>query len=469
VYRKLEASPAPAGRGIRHTCLRVMRQYLRPVIGSPWTPAFAVLVAYGWWLLIAFWSGHQARDFIVIGPSFVRQAHSSAAIKLDPHYHYLPGTSGYDGQFAYFIALDPIHARDYLDSKSPGSAGPDYRYTRILYPMLARVLALGQADAIPYTLIVINWLAVAGGTLAVAAWLRRKRISPWFSLLYGIYPGIFVTVQRDLNEALAYALVALAVYLYELGSARALLMAALSFALASLARETTLVFPVVYALSAWARSSSTRRPTVSRVLLGFAALSFGPFVLWKGFLWYWLGSIGRSGGVYPQPVPFRGLLSYWPWSSDGVEQCVALVIPAMLCLCLCFWALQRRLFRPELWALLLNILLFVVFLNTKSYVEYYASGRIATGVVLAAVYCLPLFHTLTRRIRWWIWACALLWLSLLPALSAFPRRPVKTTDGLIDFAIVLLLWGLVRVTTPVSSTSQRETVKGSLDSKKMGV
>jgi hypothetical protein len=469
VYRKLDASAAPAARGIRCIRLSVMRQDLRTVMGSPWTPALAVLVAYGWWLLVAFRSGHEARDFIVIGPSFVRQGHSSAVIKLDPHYHYLPGTSGYDGQFAYFIALDPVHARDYLDSKSPGSAGPDYRYTRILYPMLARALALGQADAIPYTLIVINWLAVAGGTLALAAWLRRKRISPWFSLLYGIYPGLFVTVQRDLNEALAYALVALAVYLYDLGGARALLMAALSFALASLARETTLVFPIVYTLSAWAQSRSVRRPTRKWILLAFAALSFGPFMLWKGFLWYWLGSIGRSGGVYPQPVPFRGLLSYWPWSSDGVEQCVSLVIPAMLCLCLCLWALKRRLFRPELWALLLNILLFVVFLNTKSYAEYYASGRIATGVVLAAVYCLPVFHTLARRIRPWIWVCALLWLSLLPALAAFPRRPVMATDAFVDLAIVALLWGLVRATTPVSALPQRERVKGSLDSKKTGV
>ena len=212
-----------------------------------------------------------------------------------------------------------------------------------------------------------------------------------------------------------------------------------------------------------------RRPARKWILFGFTVLSFGPFVLWKGFLWYWLGSIGRTGGVYPQPIPFRGILSYWPWGSDGVEQCVALVIPAMLCLFLCFWALKRRLFRPELWALVLNILLFVVFLNTKSYVEYYASGRIAIGVVLAALYCLPLFHTLARRIRWWIWVCALLWLSLLPALSQFPRRPVKATDAFIDLAIVLLLWGLVRVTRPVAPAPAKEKIKGSLDSKKMGV
>src|SRR6266436_1733061 len=45
---------------------------------------------------------------------------------------------GYDGQFSYWLAVDP----------SPAAAGthfdvPAYRYQRILYPLLARALALG--------------------------------------------------------------------------------------------------------------------------------------------------------------------------------------------------------------------------------------------------------------------------------------------------------------------------------------
>lgn len=465
MYRKVETSAARSAGNSRRAPRRAVGRRIGAIVRSPWTPSVVVLLGYGWWFLIAFRSGHEARDFIVIGRQFVRQSHSSAVIKLDPHYHYLPGSTGYDGQFAYFIALDPVHARDYLDTQSPGSAGPDYRYTRILYPMLARTLALGQADAIPYTLIIINWLAVAFGTLAVAAWLRRKRLSPWFSLVYGLYPGIFVALQRDLNEALAYALVALAVYFYDRGNRRAVLGAALSFALASLTRETTLIFPLVYALGAWGVRKRSELKTANRsgrdwTWLGFTALSFGPFVLWKAFLWHWLGSIGRSGGVYPQPVPLRGLLSYWPWGTDGVEQLVAIVLPAMICLCLCIWALRRRRFHPELWILLLNVLLFVVFLNTKSYVEYYASGRVTTGVVLAALYCLPLFSSLGRRIRWWFWVCAFLWLSLLPALVAFPRRPVRPADALVDLGIVAALWALTRFSTPTSIPFAGQHVDG---------
>ena len=463
MHRKAEVA-LPVEVSGRSSRLRTAGRRLRAVLGSPWLPALLILLGYGWWLLGAFRAGHEARDFIFIGPQFVRQSHTSAVIKLDPRYHYLPGTTGYDGQFAYFIALDPIHARDYLDSHSSGSAGPDYRYTRILYPMLARALALGRADAIPAALLLINWISIAAGTLAVAAWLRRRRLSPWLALLYGLYPGIFVALQRDLNEALAYALVALAVYLYDRGTRRMVVGAALTFALASLARETTLVFPLAYVIGSWTNPISRvagvkPEPTPGRTRAVFGVLCFLPFILWKLFLWYWLGSIGRSGGVYPQPIPLGGLFSYWPWGRDAVEQAVAVVAPALIALMLALWAVARRWWTPEVWALLLNILLFVVFLNGKSYVEYYASGRVTAGVVLAAIYCVPIFRAAARRARWWIWLCALLWLSLLPALVAFPRRAARPTDALVDLALVVALWVVSRITTPRADGPDQKQVR----------
>src|SRR5512143_1776273 len=59
------------------------------------------------------------------------------------------GTSGYDGQFAFQIALDPLDGWTKTDV-------PAYRYQRILYPLAARILALGNADLVPWTLIVVN-------------------------------------------------------------------------------------------------------------------------------------------------------------------------------------------------------------------------------------------------------------------------------------------------------------------------
>src|ERR1700737_164311 len=148
------------------------RRLIRTSMRSPWSVAAVVLVAYAFWLGGFFAAGHDPRDMIYIGRHFITQSQASQVIRLDPSY---PNVSeiGYEGQFFYYLALDPVNARYYMDFST-------YRYTRILYPMVARVLALGRPDLIPWTLWLINWLAIAGGALAVAAWLKRRGFSPWF-------------------------------------------------------------------------------------------------------------------------------------------------------------------------------------------------------------------------------------------------------------------------------------------------
>src|SRR5437764_1439341 len=82
------------------------RRLLRASMRSPWSVAAVVLVAYAFWLLAFFGSGHEPRDMIYIGRQFVTQSHASQVIRLDPSY---PNVSeiGYDGQFFYYLALDP--------------------------------------------------------------------------------------------------------------------------------------------------------------------------------------------------------------------------------------------------------------------------------------------------------------------------------------------------------------------------
>src|ERR1700716_1997885 len=149
----------------------------REVVRSPWVVGVVVLVIYGAWLVAFFVLGHNALDFTFRSPGFLNQSHASSVIKPDPSV--TSNAGAYDSQFFYYLALDPVNARYYMDANT-------YRYTRILYPMVARALGLGQPGLIPYTLILVNWLALAGGATALAAWLRRKRVSPWFALVYGL-------------------------------------------------------------------------------------------------------------------------------------------------------------------------------------------------------------------------------------------------------------------------------------------
>jgi len=442
------ARSAPAGTAAPRWWSRLVR--------SPWTVAALVLLLYSSWVAAQLYAGHDVRDFIFLNKSFVQQSKVSSAITIDPHYHYLSG-GGYDGQFSYFIAADPLHARYYLDTKANGAAGADYRYTRILYPLTARLLALGQVALIPYTLILINLLALAGGTLALALWLRRKALSPWFALVYGLYPGLFVSLQRDLTEALAYAFVALGVLLFDGAGRRRLLWAGLAFALASLTRETSAIFPLVYGLSLWFGSHDPERPHARwRQTALFLGTSLAPIALYKLLLWAWLGVIGQTGGLYPDPIPFGGLLFYWPWHANQIEELVAVVLPAVLCGIVALRALRRGERHVEVWSLLANVLLFAVFLNHKSYIEYFASGRIAAGVVLAALLCLPRFDRVTNRNRWWLWGSALLWFSIGPALLQFYRRGTAPGDVALDLGLVVLLWLVTKRTGPRTRT--RSTV-----------
>jgi len=383
---------------------------------SAWLVALVVLVLYALWLFSFFEMGGEARDFILPGRNFLQQSQISSLIKLDPTYtRYQSNNTGYDGQFCYYLALDPRNARFYMDD-------PAYRYTRILYPMAARLLAFGQADLIPFTLIIVNWLALAGGTLAVAAWLKRKGLSPWLALVYGLYPGFIISLQRDLTEILAYSLIAVAVYFFDFGGRWRILWAGLGFALAVLARESVAIFPFFYALSLLFEGEPkitwqvrVRSNWLKALLLLVLAIS--PMVLYKIGLALWLKSFSLGAGSSLELIPFQGIIKNFPWENEKMEQIRSIIIPALICFVAALVALWKGVWRAEVGNLLVNIQLFIIMLPASSYVEMAASARIGAGVVLAALYCLPYLFTNNRS---WFWASTVLWLSLVPFWLIIP-------------------------------------------------
>jgi len=411
---------------------------------APPSVAALVLLLYALWLGIILPHSHGARDFINIGRGYILRGHGSALIRVDPYVASLANPGGFDGQFAYYIALDPLHATTYLDE-------PSYRLARILYPVLGRTLALGQPAAVPYALLAINWLALGGGTLALAAWLRRHKVSAWFALIYGLYPGFLEGLRYDLTEPLCYALVALAIYLTDFGGPRRVLWAGLAFALAALARESALFFAIPYGLAQLfarptpAQTLADAQPEPSMLpdatvptrqqsraipptdgslsyktilanlppaaaLLAIATL---PLLAWRVFLYLRLGTLGTPGWAF-QSQPFAGFRAYYPWAPAQMEEIRSVVLPAAICALIALWALWRRCWAVEIWILLLNIWLFVVLLAPGSVNDYLNSGRISAGVVLAALTCIPHFDRLSGGNRWWLWSSAALWLSLAP-------------------------------------------------------
>ena len=131
-------------------------------------------------------------------------------------------TEGYDGQFYFFIALDPVHARDYMHVGTDDQSG--FRYSRIVYPLLARSVGGSSPEGIAGALLGVNVLAVLVGTGALAFWLVKRGRSPMYAVLYGLWPGMVICVFRDLAEPVAYCLAILALVIWDVsrprGSAR---------------------------------------------------------------------------------------------------------------------------------------------------------------------------------------------------------------------------------------------------------
>jgi hypothetical protein len=312
------------------------------------------------------------------------------------------GTQGYDGQFAYFIARDPLEGCLSCDE-------PAYRAQRILYPLLAWVLALGNVEAVGWTLAAINVVALAAGTFFTEQLLASQRASRWYALLYGLYGGLVAGLRLDLTEPLALALVQAGLWAWERerrGTTAGLL------ALAALAKETMLLAAAGLVLHlALVRS---RREATG---VGLAAIL--PFAAWQGVLWAWLGAPGvGSGGAMATPfewLPFGGLLRVATVSRPVFWLLLAIegplfVLPSVWALVVSLRDLVRRRWHPWVTVLLARAAA-MPFLPFSTWREPLAMARLAAGLVAATL----LYGALRRDRR--VLRYSLVWLATLALLG----------------------------------------------------
>jgi hypothetical protein len=225
------------------------------------------------------------------------------------------GSQGYDGQFAYCIALDPVYPAPCLDV-------PAYRYQRILHPLLARYVGLLNEVGIIWALLAINIAGLFVGTLALESLLVDLKVSRWYALIYGLFGGIFFAVRVNTAEPLVYGLVLAAIWLA--GKQRWTLHALL-LSLAAFSKETTLIFTAAYvALFVLERRW---RDAVRLVIIAVI-----PFAVWQVVLRAWFGTFGvGSGGAMATPfeiIPFMGV---WRIGLEGGARVFAVVgFPALL-------------------------------------------------------------------------------------------------------------------------------------------
>ncbi|MEA1927851.1 MAG: hypothetical protein U9N73_06555, partial [Candidatus Auribacterota bacterium] len=317
----------------------------------------------------------------------------------------LPGSRGYDGQFYYYAARDP-----FIRGKSWRSMDvPVYRYSRILYPWLAALLALGNSGVIPYTLVLVNLAGVLLGSYFILRWLQDEGMNLWYAIIYGLLSGFILCLLRDLAGPVAMGFLVGGLYFFK---SRKYIAGALFLGAALLTREVVLIVPVVFFLFAlFSRRPGKRISTLS--------LSFVPLIIWSGYLFSRFGKypLREGRGNFGAPLAGaiahgRSLLAIQGHASEKIYLAVLLVV-CLLSLLLAIREVIRS--KDELSISFLLFSLFPVFVTTSIWVEPWSYGRVfLPGAVLLMVnyisthdrlYLVPLVGhlVLSGVIIWWVW------------------------------------------------------------------
>jgi hypothetical protein len=375
-------------------------------------PVLAVVAAFYAVMVPVRIHQHGTVWFAHVGREFLRSAHTSPALDS---VRSSESEFGYDGQFYFFIATDPEHARDYMHVGSEDQSA--IRYARIVYPGLAYLLSAGQPGAVPAVLLALNLLAIGGGTWAVALWLRRRGRSPWFAALYGLWPGMIFAVFRDLSEPPAYCFASFALLVFD--RRRPWASAAL-LALSLLTRETTIGFVLALAL-AIALSDRLRSAL-------FAAAAVLPMLVWRVVLtaWFHLTTLEHTGSGLKVALPFYGMYSRYPFDWQHWLLVWTVYVPLLLAGVGGLYLLARRRRLDLALLVVVNVALFVVFLPKNVTIDWGAAARNATPALLAAIYCVPAVRS---RLVLLVGALALspLWYLFVAYLLGAPGWRFMTT------------------------------------------
>jgi hypothetical protein len=238
--------------------------------------------------------GDNLAGFIQFGSTFAHATHPpSGALVNSP--------SGYDGQFFYVQALDPLLLHD-STVNALRAAGEGFRLQRVGYPALAALVAGGQPGAIPFALLAVNVLLLLAVACGFAIYARRQGWSTLWALAVALMPGMLLATARDLSDPLAMAGLLSGLLLWRGGRRWP---AALALTVAVLTREVMMLAVVAVAAEACARGYRARatagawRATASQVW-PVVVVPSAIFAAWQAYLMArYGGPIGGAGLSVP--------------------------------------------------------------------------------------------------------------------------------------------------------------------------
>ncbi len=197
---------------------------------TPIVPGLIALIAALAFALARWqtWAHGNIAKFILVGRHFATPSQLPAGIPVAPTY-------GYDGQFYYRLALNPVnfsHVAYGIRMDQP------YRYMRIGYPWLTWLVSLGQHFLVPVMLVLVNIAAIGAMGYLGGMFARQGGRHALAGLVLPAYFGLLTSLSRDTAEPLAAACLLAGLLAVR---ARRPLLAGLLLAYGALTRETVMV------------------------------------------------------------------------------------------------------------------------------------------------------------------------------------------------------------------------------------
>jgi len=228
---------------------------------------------------------------------------------------------GHDGKYFFVLANDPW----LLDPEENALVidRPRYRAQRMFYPIVASVGGVLEADAIIWTLLITNVIAMGLGTWAVTTLASDMGGSPWWGLAFVLNVGFISEQNIDGAGVVAAAAAFWAIVLLrreKLGWAVVLLT------VSALSREAMLIAAVGSAF--WLRRRGEKGKAVWVASVPAAAVA-----AWAVFVRLRLGFAGDTAEIQEIGLPFVGLVEAFDlWLDDPVDLAAGLAILLLLAL-----------------------------------------------------------------------------------------------------------------------------------------
>ncbi len=277
---------------------------------------------------------------------------------------------GHDGRFFFVQSNDPwiLHPDENIEVVDR----PLYRSQRMLYPVLAGGGGLLGPEAIVWGMLIINLIAMALGSWAVAQIAIEMGGSPWWGLAFVLNIGFFSEMNIGAAGVVAGAAAfgSVALWMKDRTAWAVTLMT-----LAVLSREAMLVAALGTSWYLWKRGK--RRQAILATAVPATAAT-----MWALYIRLRIGGGAGADQVEEIGLPFVGFAkAYGSWLGNPVDLAVGL---AMMLLFLLF--VRRVLISGELvgWAFVGFVALAILF-TEQVWVSYFNITRAIAPVITAFV------------------------------------------------------------------------------------